>query len=271
VLTNAMWHLALLQILITFAVPPRNWWERVSDLVLFLIGAISGPFCIMMFVPVTAYWWLRRQPWTLLVASIMFLGAVVQAICIASFTRAPGMPLGAGLTAFLRLLSGSIFIDSMTGGGGPRLPIPLLLISAVGGLAIVGWGLLKAPLPFRLYALFASITLAASLRAPLVSGPLPRWQLLAIETGCRYWYYPSLLFLWSAAWCVTQKRSTLMQFAGGGVFALMLIGAVRGWVYKPWPDRHYGAYVEQFNHARSGQEITIPIHPDGWHVELIKR
>jgi hypothetical protein len=271
VLTNAMWHLALLQLLMAFAEPPRNWQERASDLVLFSVGAISGPFCILMLLPVAIYWWLRRQPWTLVVASILFLGATAQAFFIHSYSRAPGMPLGAGFIEFLRLLAGSVFVDSMLGRGGPRLPVSLLLIAAAGGLTILVWGLWKAPLPFRLFALFAVITFAASLKDPLVFGPLPRWQLLAMVVWCRYWYYPSLLFLWSAAWCVTQGRGKLSQLAGSFVLLLMLAGAVRQWVYPPWPDHHYLNYVERFRGASPGQEVIIPVYPDGWNVDLIKQ
>jgi hypothetical protein len=159
----------------------------------------------------------------------------------------------------------------MLGRGGPRLAVPLLLIAAAGGLTIFVWGLRKAPLPFRLYALFAVVTFAASLKDPLVFGPSPRWQLLALVSSCRYWYYPSLLFLWSAAWCVTQERDNFSRLAGSFVLLLMLAGSVRQWVYPPWPDHHYVNYVKRFRSASPGQEVVIPAYPEGWNVDLIKQ
>src|SRR6202034_3171807 len=65
VLTNAMWHLALLQALLAFSVSPWSWRSRLSDAALFAIGGITGPFCILLWPAVAVYWWMRRQRWTL--------------------------------------------------------------------------------------------------------------------------------------------------------------------------------------------------------------
>src|ERR1700723_275344 len=75
VLTNAMWHLAVLQALLAFSLPPLTWRGRVSDGLLFAIGAISGPFCLLLLPCIAAWWWLRRQRWTLTAMGITFLGA----------------------------------------------------------------------------------------------------------------------------------------------------------------------------------------------------
>jgi hypothetical protein len=65
VLTNAMWHLAVLQALLAFSAPPFGWRGRVSDLILFAVGSVSGPFSMLLLPPVAAYYWIRRQHWTL--------------------------------------------------------------------------------------------------------------------------------------------------------------------------------------------------------------
>jgi hypothetical protein len=79
VLTNAMWHLALLQALLAFSVPPLSWRARVSDVALFAIAGITGPFCILLWPTVAVYWWVRRQRWTLVVLGLMMLGVVIGA------------------------------------------------------------------------------------------------------------------------------------------------------------------------------------------------
>ncbi len=43
VLTNAVWHLALLQALLAFSLPPLSWRGRVSDILLFGIGGTHRP------------------------------------------------------------------------------------------------------------------------------------------------------------------------------------------------------------------------------------
>ena len=91
VLTNAVWHLALLQALLAFSLPPLSWRGRVSDIILFGIAGITGPFSILLLPAVVAYWWFRRQRWTLVVLALMFAGAVIQGMSILHTvrTRAP--------------------------------------------------------------------------------------------------------------------------------------------------------------------------------------
>ena len=151
VLTNAMWHLALLQVLLAFSVPPLSWRGRMSDLILFGIGGISGPFCILLLPAVAAYWWFRRQRWTLVVLGVMSLGALIQVVSILHAVKRPGASLGVTPLRLLRIVAGSIFIDSTVGTGGPNLAIPLLILAAIGGLVILYFGWRNAPLPVRLY------------------------------------------------------------------------------------------------------------------------
>ena len=94
VVTNAMWHLALLQALLAFSAPPLGWRGRVSDIIVFGIGAITGPFCILLLPLVAAYWWIRRQRWTLTVLGVLFLGFIVQGFTLLHSVRSAGAPLG---------------------------------------------------------------------------------------------------------------------------------------------------------------------------------
>jgi hypothetical protein len=272
VLTNAMWHLAVLQALLAFSLPPLTWRGRIVDNVVFAIGCISGPFCILLLPAVMLYWWLRRQRWTLVAMGWMAFGAVIQIFNILHTVRTPGAPLGVTPVRLLRILAGSLFIDSMIGSGGPSLPIVLLLLAAIAGLAIMAWACLGAPLALRLYILFAVLVLMASLHDPLLlPGSTPRWEVLAHAPGIRYWFLPSLMFLWSAAWCAWSGRTQLVRYAGWGVVLLMTIGIVRKWEYPAWPQGHFAADVARFNALHSGEHMTFSVYdPGGRTIELIK-
>lgn len=282
VLTNAMWHLALLQTLLAFSVPPLSWRGRVADIALFAIGAITGPFCILLLPLVAIYWWIRRQGWTRVVLGLMFLGAVIQVLSILHTVKRPGAPLGANPMRLLRIAAGSIFIDSMAGSGGPNLRLPLLLLAAIGGLIILTWGWRRAALALRLYIVFALLVLAASLRDPLLlPGSTPRWEVLANAAGIRYWFLPSLMFLWCAACCACvspfpseswTSGSRLVRYAGVGVLLLTLIGVVRKWTYPPWPDSHFRTQVERFNRLNPGEHMLFSVYdPGGRKMELVKK
>jgi hypothetical protein len=273
VLTNAVWHLALLQALLAFSLPPLSWRGRVSDILLFGIAGLTGPFCILLLPTVIAYWWVRRQRWTLVVLALMFAGALIQALNILQTVRSPGAPLGPTPLRLLRIIAGSVFIDSMVGTGGPNLRIPFLAVAAIGGLLILVWGWRSAPLGVRLYTVFAIIVLMAVLRDPLLlPSNTPRWEMLANAMGIRYWFLPSLMFLWCAVWCASAGKSRLVRFAGLVVLLLMMVGVVRKWIYPPWPNSQFSAEVEHFKSLKTGEHMTFSVYdPGGRTMELIKR
>jgi hypothetical protein len=272
VLTDAMWHFALLQALLAFSTPPLTWRGRLVDNVVFAIGCISGPFCILLLPCVLLYWWLRRQRWTLVAIVWMALGSVIQVLNILHTVRAPGAPLGVTPVRLLRILAGSIFLDSLIGSGGPSLPIAFLLVAAIVGLAVMAWACFGAPLALRLYVLFAALVLMASLHDPLLlPSATPRWEVLAHAPGIRYWFLPSLMFLWSAAWCALRGRTQLVRYVGWGAVILVLIGVVRKWEYSPWPQGHFSADAAHFNTLQPGEHMTFTIYdPGGRTMELVK-
>ena len=272
VLTNAVWHLALLQALLAFSLPPLSWRGRVSDIILFGIKGSPAPSLFFYCLSVVAYWWFRRQRWTLVVLALMFVGALIQGMSILHTVRTRA-PLGVTPLRLLRIIGGSIFIDSMIGTGGPNLRIPLLVVGVIGGLLILVWGWRSAPLAVRLYIVFAIIVLMAALRDPLLlPSNTPRWEMLANAMGIRYWFLPSLMFLWCAVWCASAGRSRLVRFAGLGALLLMMVGVVRKWIYPPWPNSQFSAEVEHFKSLKTGEHMTFSVNdPGGRTMELTKR
>jgi hypothetical protein len=274
VITNAMWHLALVQVLLALSLPPAGWRGRFMDILLFTVGSVSGPFCLLQLPCAAMYWWIRRQRWTLVILGIMLAGAAVQVVSFVHSVRNPhAAPLGANSVALLRIIAGNIFVDSMTGSGGPYLPVRLLLLSAIGGFAVLFCGWRSGPLSGRLAIVFAILVLAASLKDPLVLvTTVPRWELLANTTGIRYWFLPSLMFLWSAAWCAWGEKSLPVRYAAAAILLLTLIGIGRKWTYPPWPDGSFTADAERFQSLKTGEHMLFTVYdPGGRKMELIKK
>jgi hypothetical protein len=273
VLTNAMWHLALLQGLLALSIPPLTWRGRVCDVFLFAIGSVSGPFCLLLLPVVAIYGWLQRQRWTWVVLTMLGIGAVVQIYTITHAVRSAGVPLGVTPLRFLRIVAGNIFIDSMIGSGGPNLWIPVLLLAAIGGFMVMLYGWRSAPPVGRLFSVFATLVFLAALRDPLLlPGSTPAWEVLAQVMGIRYWFFPSLMFLWLAVWCASAGKTRTVRFAGTAVLLLTLVGVVRKWSYPPWPQSHFNADVERFQALKSGERMRFAVYdPGGRTMELIKR
>lgn len=273
VLTNAIWHLAVLQVLLAFSAPPLGWRGRASDILLFGIGSVSGVFCLLLLPLVVVYYWIRRQTWTLVILGIVCVGAMIQIFSLAHSVRnSAAQPLGVTARSLLRIVAGNIFVNSVTGSGGGYLPLWLLVIAAIGGLAIVLWGWQSAPVALRLYIAFAVLVLAASLKDPLITGNTVRWEELADVAGIRYWFLPSLMFLWAAAWCAWGGRNVVVRYAGLAVLLLMTIGILRKWPYPPHlPETNFRADVERFKQLKAGEHMLFTVYdPLGRKMELIK-
>jgi hypothetical protein len=272
VLTNAMWHLAVLQALLALSVPPLGWRGRMSDIILFAVGSVSGPLTMLLLPSVASYYWIRRQRWTLTILSIMSLGISIQIFSLVRSVRHASLPpLGATPVTLLRIVAGRVFFDSMIGSGDSHLNIPILMLVAVGGFVVFALGWRGAPLAVRLYAVFALIALAASLKDPLLLGNRPRWEVLADVAGIRYWFLPSLMFLWLAAWAACGGRTRLVRCTGSAVLLLTMVGVLREWTYPPWPDSHFQEDVDRFNTLKPGEHMTFSVYdPASRKMELIK-
>jgi hypothetical protein len=274
VITNAMWHLALLQLLLALSYPPLKWQGRIVDILVFAVGSVSGPFCLLLLPCAAVYAWARRRRWTLVTIGIMLLGGTLQVLSFLHSVRNPdAAPLGANSLALLRIIAGNIFVDSMTGSGGPYLPVSMLLAAAAGGFAVLFCGWRSAHLPGRLAIVFATLVLLASLRDPLILVSLvPRWEVLANTTGIRYWFLPSLMFLWSAAWCAWGEKSMPVRYAAVAILLLTLIGVGRKWIYPPWPEGNFSADAQRFRSLNTGEHMLFTVFdPGGRKMELIKR
>ena len=259
VMTNPMWHLTLLQVLLAFSVPPPSWRGRVLDILLFGIGSVSGPFCMLLLPLVAVYYWVRRQSWTLFILGLLSSGVLLQFFSLAHSVRsAAAQPLGVTVLSLLRIVAGNIFVNSMTGSGGAYLPLWLLVSTAIGVFAVVIWGWQSAPLAVRLSIAFAAFALAASLRDPLITGSTTRWEELADVAGIRYWFLPSLMFLWAAAWCAWGGKNVLVRYAGAAVLLLTTIGIARKWSYPPLlPETHFSGDVERFKNLKTGEHMLF--------------
>jgi hypothetical protein len=135
------------------------------------------------------------------------------------------------------------------------------------------WAWRVAPLAARLYFAFALLVLMASLRDPLLLGnAIPRWEVLGNVAGIRYWFLPSLMFLWSAAWCASRGSIRLVKYAGVSVLALTTIGIVRKWTYPPWPTSHFNEDVKHFDTLKPGDRMSFSVYDPGERaMVLIKR
>jgi hypothetical protein len=186
----------------------------------------------------------------------------------------PHSYLAASPTTLIRIIGGDIILAGMTAWRTlpTRVPVFFMAMGALFGGVVIAFGFLRGGLSFRLMIIFSGLFLAVALRDPLI-GRDPNqglWSSLVVDFGCRYFFYPLLVFLWSAVWCVFQDKVRIMRLAGYCVLGTLVLGVVRDWEYPPMKDHHFPAYIEQLNKAKAGTLVQIPIDPDGWEMDLVK-
>ena len=275
VLTNAQWHLALAAVLLAFAAPPKGWPGRFFDCSLFVIGGFSGPFFIVLAPLLLGYWWFRRQGWTLVILAIASIGASTQLLVLIHGPARIHQELGVRLETFLRIIGGHIVAGAMFGSRHDyalRSPMFVIVAAAFCCFAICLYCLRWTNLELKLFILYCAALFAASLRSPYgVGGARPAWDMLLWAMGVRYWFLPMLAFVWSSIWCARNANNRLLKYPFTVIVVLMIAGIVTDWRYPALPGMHFPDYARQFQDARPGTHVAIPIVPDGWQMELVRR
>jgi len=273
VLTNSQWHLALAEVLLAFAASPLSWRGRLFDGSLFLLAGFCGPFGIALAPLVLLFWWLRRRPWSLVIFCLLSVGAVTQIVVLLHSVHRTHNPLGPSLGALVRIVGANIVAGALFGSHAFSTKAPMIAIvaAALVGLSIIFYRLRFANLEWKLLVLYCTVLLAASLRSPLIPGTKPLWDLLVIEVASRYWLFPMLVFLWSAVWCALYARDRVAKVAGTGLCFAMLIGVASDWRYGKFADDNFAASVRRVRDAKPGEHVIVPIPPQGWSMDLVKK
>ena len=272
---NSQWFLALLCFLVIVSFESGRWMWRCFDLIVAGLCALTGPFVIVL-APISAViWWKRRGRWALVIAIVLCTGGLIQCVAIlwSHFHRT--QVLGASLGLFFKIVADQIFLGALLGMNGFFLKSAggAVAVAAV-GLIFVMYSLWRGPLEMKLLIFFAAVMFAASLVSPNMGtwSNVPAWQTLVLpRAGMRYWFLPMLSFVATLAWALGAKNPQAVRLFAGYCFLLMAFGIVKDWRYPALPDMHFSGYAEQFEAARPGTEIVIPINPPGWSMKLVKR
>jgi hypothetical protein len=273
--TESQWIIGLIALLLLVALPPQSRAARAFDLVTFILCGLTGPFCIFLF-PLAAFlmWSMRRDCWRRVTTSILLVGSIIQGLSLLLHPSGRHYPfLGASPEWFARLLAGQVYLGTLLGGNGLSLSMSaeMLAFIAVAGTMILILATMSASIGMRSLLLFSCLLFAAALASP-VTFPPPggsAWKMLASCAGARYWFFMSLAFAWSLAYCA---RNAAWAVRGPAVclVALMAVGFVRDFRYPAFADLT-PQYARRFADVPTGTIITIPVNPSGWNMWLIKR
>lgn len=285
-MTSAQWHLALLSALCLMSQPAENWgWKAFDGLVTVMTG-LTGPYCLTLLPIALLYRKLSRTPLRLYsdallgVASAIQLGTMWYLHAIHATYAMGGRvayPLGANLHLLSQILAGQVFINALVGGTSfaRNSGVGFLLLSAVvslTGVSLLVYTAMKARLEYKLFSIFSFLLFAASLESPLMSDTGSQWAVLAGFSGCRYFFFPMLAFVWSLIWCLAYSNIERLRTVTGTALVLMCVSLLITWRYPADPNLGFVSYSRSFEAAPIGTVIKVPIYPGGeWVIYLRKR
>ncbi len=277
-ITSSQWPLALSAFLLLVATTPHTTRDRFLDLCILSLCGLSGPFCIFL-LPISVFLaWKHRDRWRWAVASVLAAACFVQtwSLLNGGFSNRPHYSLGASPAMLARLLAGQLYLGTLLGGNSLAALAgvwPLIVFTgiAAGGTILVTLCFLKSPLPMKLFLLFSTMLLAASLISATLGqlAGLTAWEALAIGYGARYWFFPTLAFGWTILWCI-QSRTLALKTVSAILLCVMLFGIALRWRHPAYLDMHFAEYVKEFEAGPVGTAFTIPENPEGATQTLVK-
>jgi hypothetical protein len=262
--TNLQWVMAFVLIQQAIIAPPRSRRERITDLIVLALVALTGPFGLA-FLPLFAWrWWNDRRADNTWAFAVMLLCAAVQAWFV--IRTAPrfdyqAVPLAIGPN--LVILARRLVVWPVLGNDLAMQLSPTWIAVLGGGL--IAALLVRALLAFRrcparalVAAAFGLITLAAIYRTRPDT-----WAADNLDFGDRYFYIPRVLIAWLLIFEFHASRRAIAVLARVlGLTALLV--HVRDFVLPSPPDYHWAKHVDPI---RRGVRADIPTLPEGWTLE----
>jgi hypothetical protein len=264
---NLQWIFSAGLVLLLFSAEPERFAQRVDDLLSAVVFGLTGPFCILVTPLFIGRALLRRTSTSFVLAGTIATCAIVQAI---SIVRHP-MPTPPNATfdataaagyAGIRVLGG-LFLGAAHP---PSLPTGVAIALTVATFALIAFlGLRRGR--YRVQRMALALVFAASLASTLYRCWHSMPALSGLGNASRYVFPLQLMVLWLLIASARDRRRWLRVICLGAAGWALLVNLPK-LRQAPLPDKHWERYAENL---RRGEEVTIPINPDGWNFTFRAR
>jgi len=264
---NIQWILACGGVLLLIARDPSRPAEWVHDTCAALFFGLTGPFSVLLAPFFVARAALRRTRASVTLAAIVAACALVQAASIVLHPQPPA-PTGAFDAAAMAGFPGLRILGVfLLGAAQPaHLPWPLAIALTLALLGVLVFLIRRGgetrPLRLMLGLAFLAM-LASTLYRCWHSMPL----LCVPGAASRYVFPLQLLLLWMLLAMLRDRARWVRLTCAGAALWMVAVNLPRLRI-APVPDQRWADYAPKL---RSGEEVTIPINPEGWSFTFAAR
>jgi hypothetical protein len=282
-LTNAMWHLAVLALLIIVLPKPAGKAGYAADICALVLAGLSGPFALFLAPIACVHAWAGRRgseaKAQIAYAAIISLCAVVQGISIHLYAGAQRLPnLGRNFVRLAHILANQIFLGGVAGAfyvqdlmaqSWWNAAWPAVLVCAL-GLVLAAVAFWRGPAAYRYLVVLAVLVLAGGLASPVVSISGSPWGQMAVPgIGGRYMMIGMLA--WFAGFLVLAGQKPWgWKWLGRALVVASGVGIAGDWVVLPYVPTGFQAAARSFDASRAGTPPMFPENPPGWQFFLVK-
>ncbi|MES2693426.1 MAG: hypothetical protein V4773_08135 [Verrucomicrobiota bacterium] len=279
-ITNLQWLTALVLVQQLFVAAPATRFQRVSDIVILTLIALTGPFALALLPLFFARWVLPActfRPLRLKVRELfapanraalyafvaILLCSAVQAWFVRGGPRFDYQNAPVDLWEILIVVSRRLVVWPLLGTD-LALNLPPSVVGLIGTLflaAVFAWALRRDPhRPLRLWALgaFALVALAGIYRTRPDA-----WGYDNIYFGDRYFYIPRVLLAWLLIWEFHSTSRLVARLARLACLATLVVHLHEFIIPAP-PDYHWRDNVEPIRRGTPAQIHTLP---EGWFID----
>lgn len=286
-LPNAQTHLSVLAFLVIASTPARNWGWRTFDAAVLVLAALTGPQSLLLLPTAGLLLWRDFDRERAVRVGILAIACAAQLACVL-LTEAMGQRWGGlGITPerAVKLIGGNVVLTSLIGSGGVKALLAaggpeslesdwylvLCWLTVLAGAAAVAAAVWRGPLALRGFLLFAALVAAAGLVFAR-RDPGPHWAtILAPGSLHQYGYIIHLAMMVTMAWLAVAAPWSAARVAGRVAMAVMCLGIALDWVYPPLPDLDFAQHCAAFEQAAPGERVIIPVNPQGFFLDIVKR
>lgn len=286
-ITNVHWYLAIWLLMVILAEKSDDIFHKIHDFFVLFLSGFSGPF-IVFFLPclLLKKFYEDNIKFRFKFSAFQIAAAIIFSVQCASIavTATEGrshMELGASLTLLsqiisVKIIAGSFFPVHIIYDFFLRHEIVSIVLATFFSISLL-YFFFSSSWRFKVAMIFPLLMITAGLISPVVSDTEAQWPILLQPFLCeRYFVITNVMFFAYLLYIInifTKGFSTIATpYIVAALTWLLIITDGLSFNITPLPDHDYKSNVRNIYYtAKKGDKVVLPINPQGWSVEIIKK